>query len=268
VNGTVSAVSESPLTIRHSPLASLDAEVRHHDEDRWLASRFAPAEVRARLIAIYALNHEIARTADVVSQPAIGDIRLAWWREALAEIAEGKPPRAHPILQAYAATERDARSVRHLWEVMLETRACDLDAAPFKVWADIEAYIDNTAGNMMRMALRACEDDETIPELVAMASRAWGYVGLMRSADAWRAHGRNMLPSQGGTMEEMRARATLAYGLAHSSAKEHFAAVAFPAVGYVALVPGYLRALQNKRVERPLLAKQIKLIAAAATGRI
>ena len=248
-------------------MSDLDADVRRYDEDRWLASRFAPADVRARLIAIYALNHEIARTAQVVSQPAIGDIRLAWWREALAEIADGKPPRAHPILQAYAATERDAQSVRHLWEAMVETRACDLDAAPFKVWADVEAYIDNTAGNLMRMALRACDDHETIPELVAMASRAWGYVGLMRSAATWRRQGRSVLPSQGGNMEEMRKRATLAYELAQSSAEKRYAAAGFPAVGYVALVPGYLRALQNERVERPLLAKQIKLIAAAATGR-
>lgn len=246
----------------------LDAEVRKHDEDRWLASRFAPADVRARLMAIYALNTEIARTAEVVSQPAIGDIRLAWWREALTEIADGKPPRTHPILQAYAATQQDAPSVRHLWELTLDTRACDLDSAPFKIWADVEAYIDNTAGNVMRMALRACEDHETIPELVAMASRAWGYVGLMRSAASWGARGRTVLPSQGGTMEEMRERAKLAYGLAHSLAKKHFAAPGFPALGYVALVPGYLSALEKGRVERPLIARQFKLIAAAATGRL
>ena len=261
-------MSKSPLTIRHSPFANLNADVRRYDEDRWLASRFAPAEVRARLIAIYALNHEIARTAQVVSQPAIGDIRLAWWREALAEIANGKPPRAHPILQAYAATEQDARSVRHLWDLTLDARACDLDPAPFKVWADVEAYIDNTAGNVMRMALLACDDRETTPELVAMASRAWGYAGLMRAAAAWGASGRSVLPREGGTIEEMRARATLAYGSAQSLAKRHLGAAGFPAVGYVALVPGYLRALDARRIERPLLARQFKLIVAAATGRL
>ena len=57
-------------------MADLDADVRRHDEDRWLASRFAPADVRARLIAIYALNYEIARTAEVVSTPALVEIRL------------------------------------------------------------------------------------------------------------------------------------------------------------------------------------------------
>ena len=67
----------------------LDSQlVRRTDEDRWLASRFAPADVRADLIALYALNYEVARTVEVVSQPTLGDIRLAWWREAIAEIYE------------------------------------------------------------------------------------------------------------------------------------------------------------------------------------
>jgi phytoene synthase len=261
-------VSKSPLATRHSPFAALSADVRRYDEDRWLASRFAPAKVRARLIALYALNHEIARTADVVREPAIGAIRLAWWREALAEIAEGKPPRAHPILQAYAAAQPDVRSALRSWDILIETRPCDFKAAPFGQWADVEAYIDNTAGHVMRMALTACEDRETPLELAAMASRAWGYVGLLRAMPSWRARGRTPLPREGGSVEDMRERARLAYLLARGLAREHLAAAGFPAVGYVALVPGYLRALKGGRAERPLLARQFTLIAASATGRL
>jgi 15-cis-phytoene synthase len=247
--------------------SDLDSEVRRADEDRWLASRFAPADVRARLIAIYAVNNEIARTTQVVSQPGIGVIRLAWWREALTEIAHGEPPRAHPALQAYAATQQNAPSATHLWDVMIETRACDLEAAPFREWADVEAYADNTAGNVMRMALMACEDRDTIPELVAMAARTWGYVGLMRAAPSWQAGGRSVLPQSGGTMQDMEARARLAFAMARSLGR-YVAGAGFPAIGYVALIPGYFRALQRRRTERPLLAKQLKLIVAAATGRL
>ncbi|HYD73705.1 MAG TPA: squalene/phytoene synthase family protein [Candidatus Binatia bacterium] len=246
----------------------LDLEVRLRDEDRWLASRFAPADVRARLIALYALNREIARTVDVVSTPGIGAIRLAWWREALTEIAEGNPARAHPTLQAYAAMQRDVRAALHSWEILIETRACDFESAPFREWADVEAYIDNTAGSVMRMALAACGDDQTPLELAAMASRAWGYVALLRAAPAWAARGRSALPREGGAMEEMRERARVAYLLARGLARKNLAAAGFPAVGYVALVPGYLRALGRGRAERPLLARQLRLIAASATGRL
>ena len=86
---------------------SLDTLVRRVDEDRWLASRFAPAGVRSRLTALYALNYEISRTAETVTQPALGDIRLAWWREAVEEIYAGRAVRAHPALSAFAAALRE-----------------------------------------------------------------------------------------------------------------------------------------------------------------
>ncbi len=108
---------------------SLDALIRRTDEDRWLASRFAATDVRARLIAIYALNYEIARTAEVVKEPAIGEIRLAWWREAIAEIHIGKPPRAHPVLQAYAPLAAGLPVA--CWEALTIARAKDFEAAPF-----------------------------------------------------------------------------------------------------------------------------------------
>ncbi|MBC8107455.1 MAG: squalene/phytoene synthase family protein, partial [Anaerolineae bacterium] len=59
--------------------------VRRVDEDRWLASRFAPAPVRERLIALYAVNYEIARLSETVREAPLGDIRLEWWRSALSE---------------------------------------------------------------------------------------------------------------------------------------------------------------------------------------
>ncbi|MBK8544168.1 MAG: hypothetical protein IPL62_11845 [Caulobacteraceae bacterium] len=46
----------------------LDTLVRRVDEDRWLAARFAPPLVRERLIAIYAVNYEIARRRPCVKQ--------------------------------------------------------------------------------------------------------------------------------------------------------------------------------------------------------
>src|SRR4029078_1774993 len=125
-----------------APDAALDAEVRRVDEDRWLASRFAPGNARARLIAVYALNNEIARTADVVTQAQIGDIRLQWWREALAEIFEGAPVRAHPVLAAIARAHRQTPLRQQPLEALIDARGRDLDPAPFATFADIDAYLD------------------------------------------------------------------------------------------------------------------------------
>jgi phytoene synthase len=246
----------------------LNSLVRRVDEDRWLASRFAPAHVRPRLVAIYAVYYEIARVAETVSEGGLGQIRLTWWREALAGVAAGGEAQAHPALAAYAETMAGVTLPHAAWDLMIDARmGCDFAAEPFAEWADIEAYLEATAGNLMRVALAACGAYDPANGLAGEASRAWGYVGLMRAEASWRARGRSMLPRKGGSMDDMRGRAMLAHGGARVWAKLA-AGAAFPAFGYVSLVPGYLRALQRARMERPLLARQLRLIAAAATGRI
>jgi phytoene synthase len=227
---------------------SLDDQVRRVDEDRWLASRFAPPDVRARLIVLYAINDEIARTAEVVKQAAIGDIRLAWWREALAEIYNGKPARSHPVLQAFAATRQDWSQAA--FEALIDARARDLDAAPFADMAALQNYIDATAGAIMRLALQACGAQEESAD----AAMAWGLVSWLRA--------RRALPA-GETEASLMAKARAC----HEAARQRrVSAAAFPALGYVALVPGYLRTLARGQRERPLLLRQLRLVAASATG--
>ncbi len=243
----------------------LDSLIRRTDEDRWLASRFAPADARAKLMAIYAVNYEIARSAEVVSDAAIGDIRLAWWREALGEIHASQAPRAHPALQAYAAAMAEA-NLLPLWQRLIGAREKDLEAAPFAAWADLDVYLDATAGGVMRLALAACETASNT-ECVSAAARAWGSVGLLRAQTHWRTRGRSCLPREGGSLEQLAQRA----GAALSEARSCFGQTpprAFPALGYLALTQGYLRALKRGQTDTPLLMRQVRLVAAAATGRL
>lgn len=232
-------------------METLSDTVRRVDEDRWLASRFAVAAVRERLIALYALNHEIARTVEVVTQPALGDIRLTWWREAIAEIYEGKAPRAQPALLALA-------NVKAAWgagafDPLIEARRRDLDAQPFATWAQLDAYIDGTAREVMRLAAAACgaTADEA---LLLHASRAWGYTAWFRAGRA--------VPS-GDTRATLLDRARAAH-----AALSTISAELFPALGYVALVPGYVRAFAREQSPPPLLLRQFRLVAASATGGV
>lgn len=232
----------------------LDALVRRVDEDRWLVSRFAPANVRARLIAIYAVNYEIARTGEVVSEPALGDIRLTWWREALEEIHAGKPVRAHPALEAYAAARGAAPLTLAHWQTLIEARRDDLGAQPFANVSAFEVYLDATAGTLMRLAHEAC--GAAIDEaLVRACGRAWGAAGFVRAGALTQSR------LSGVASEDMlRTLALAAHKEVRAMARPQ--ADAFPALGYVALVPAYLRG-------RPfLLGRQLRLVRAAATGRL
>lgn len=254
-------------TPAYCPLpTALESLIRRVDNDRWLASRFAPAAARARLIALYAVNYEIARTGEVVREAALGDIRLQWWRDALAETATGAPPRAHPALQALASVFPEAAGPL---QALADARRADLDSAPFETWADIERYIDATAGVLIRLAIDACapESSAELAGFSRSAARAWGLIGLARSAEFWQARGRSIYPREDGAHETMLARAEAAF-FAAARAFPPPAAATFPAVGYVALVPGYIRASRKQTGDPPLIARQLRIIAAAATGRL
>ena len=244
---------------------ALDADVRRFDEDRWLASRFAPDNVRRRLVALYALNHEIARTAETVRQAAIGDIRLEWWRDAATAVFSGVSVRAHPVVKALAAAHAETPFSPSIVSALIDARRADLELAPFATWEAMEAYLDATAGGIMRLSFEASGVDGDA-DVIAPAARAWGYVGLMRSGGHWQVRGRSFLPP-GGDPHAMVDRARSAYAEAREKMHATPAAV-FPALGYVALTPGYLRALERGETDRPLIFRQVKLIAASATGRI
>lgn len=97
------------MASRTDPSAGSDMldELRRHDPDRFLALLFMAPPARDTAMAVLALQHELQRTPQTVSQPMLGLIRLQWWQEALAEAAEtGRAPaNAPPILHALLAAQ-------------------------------------------------------------------------------------------------------------------------------------------------------------------
>lgn len=243
-------------------MKELSATVRRVDEDRWLASRFAPPNVRERLIAIYALNYEIARSAETVSAPALGDIRHAWWREALDEVHGGKPVRSHPVLDAYARAHAEAPFLLQSWLAMIEARGADLEPAPFANLEALTRYVDATAGALMHLAIAAIDASAPARTLafIQSAARAWGYSGLLRAAPIWRARGRSL----GVDAEALKRAGREEHAQARSLVGEQPAQL-FPAYGYVALAPRYVRDPENAP---PLLERQLRLVAASASGKL
>jgi phytoene synthase len=260
-------MASDPQSLISDP--ELDALVRRVDEDRWLASRFAPADVRQRLTAIYALNYELARIAETVHEPGLGDIRLTWWRDALAEVHAGATPRAHPVLSAYARAHGQTPFTPGVVEALIEARRKDLEATPFATVAAFDDYLAATAGGVMRLGVEACGESHSRDEIdrfVFWAGWLWGCAGLLRAREFWAARGRSFISGEGGSVEALIARAESATREIRTLARPPSAA--FPALGYVTLAHGYLSAVKSGRRSAPLLARQVRLIAASATGRI
>lgn len=226
----------------------LDALVRRVDPDRWLASRFiADAERREDVIALYALNYELAHVAETVREPLMGEIRLTWWREAIEEIFDGRPVRKHPVLLALAQAVRRRGLAREPLETMVEARFADLDHEAFADEAAAEAYVDGTAGALMALAAGVLGAADV--QALRPAAQAWGQAGLARIGRA---------PSS----TDMATKVASSISAARRAARG-LPVAAFPAVAYATLAPAYARG-------RPLsdLEKRVRLLAAAILGRL
>jgi phytoene synthase len=70
------------------------------DPERALAVTYAPLQRRAGLAALFALDERFGTIVATTTEPMIGLMRLAWWREALERL-DGAPP-AEPLLAQLA----------------------------------------------------------------------------------------------------------------------------------------------------------------------
>lgn len=232
---------------------TLDDLVRRVDPDRWLASRFiGDAAARADVIALYGLNYELARVAGGVTNALMGEIRLTWWREAMEEIAAGKPPRKHPNVEALAASGFDPNALAAL----SEARFTDLDEGPLKDEAAVMAYVDGTAGALAVLAARRL-DASADPHAVKGAARAWGLSGLWRLKQS----GRDRLPVS-WTQADVQRRVEEQLKLARAEVKT-LPVAAFPAVAPAALARAYVGQRQIGELE-----KKARLTLAVATGSL
>lgn len=67
------------------------------DPERLLALAYAPARCRAALALLWRLDARLGAVLAREGGPMLGAIRLAWWRDALAALDGGPPPR-EPLL--------------------------------------------------------------------------------------------------------------------------------------------------------------------------
>jgi phytoene synthase len=225
----------------------LDAFVQRSDPDRWLSSRFAAdAQARSDLVALYALDRELARIPRLVAEPLAGEIRFAWWREALEEIDAGGPVRAHPVLQALADIARRRRLKLAELEPVLEMHARRLDPEPFADEAAMEAWLGGAA-SVAAAAVRIL-DPAADPNAAFAPAMAWA---LARTDLEGR------IGFDAGRLDTLFARLR---ARARAEARR-LSAAAFPAVAHAALA--------RARSDRPEgLRARLRLILAAFTGRI
>jgi phytoene synthase len=216
-------------------MQDLDAALAAKDPDRWLSSRFAadPA-ARADLVALYSLDNELAAVAGKVRDPLVGEMRLAWWREALEGLIATGDTRGHAVLEGL-------KGARFPMDALVSLPDRYIDALePAEGDEALLARIDETDGVVMALAALRLHPEARV-EQVADAARA---LRLAKSGQADRAAVADVLK---------RGRRALA-GLPQP---------AFPAVAHAALA----RAYAGGGKPGPL-GKRLRMTWAVLTGRL
>lgn len=183
----------SPSSLTRESGRFCASQARTFDYDRYVCALAAKPGYLRPLMALLAFNVEIARTRELVHEPTLGEIRLQWWREGLAEAFSGRP-RSHPVLEEVA--DLAAGLSQPLMQALVDGRARDLADEPFADLAALEGYLASTAGRLAEALARACGAMRAATFQAAQAvGFAWGMVGIVRAVPFHASVGRVLLPA-------------------------------------------------------------------------
>lgn len=186
--------------------AALAAAVRAGDPERFAATMLASPALRVRLWPVYALNLELARAPWAAQNPLLGEMRLQWWADQIRLLADPPPhaePPREPSLQALAPSLPGSPRLVAALEDLAETRRADCDPTPFADVTGWLAYLDGTAGAVMRAAAAVLGADDAA--LLRPFWRAQGMAAFLRAVPGLRARGHDPLARLGA--DELAAQA-------------------------------------------------------------
>lgn len=178
------------------PDETVIASARSGEPDRYLAALLATPDARPRLLALAAFASELARVPLLASrEPAMGAIRLQWWRDALSPPDAGSRT-GNPIADAISAAIRRCSLPTALLLEAIDAREVDLGLQPMPDDAALAAYLWSSEGTFFALAARVLDGDrgDDIEQAALYAGRAYGLARLLLGLPHALSRGRLLLP--------------------------------------------------------------------------
>jgi NADH dehydrogenase [ubiquinone] 1 alpha subcomplex assembly factor 6 len=172
------------------------ARLRVEDHARYLTILYASRNDRESLTALALLNVELARIRESVSEPMIGEVRLAWWREAVAELYADET-RQHELLQSLIASKTVAYVPQALLDSMIEARIDDIYDTQPTTLPMLDHFLGRTSGQLQQaFCYTLCGGAPDVATLAAAhhVGRAWGLVGIVRAVGFHARQQRRFIP--------------------------------------------------------------------------
>jgi phytoene synthase len=157
--------------------AAIVAAARAGEPDRYVAALLSPAAARPHLLSLAAFLGEVRRAVMLVREPTMGEIRLQWWRQALALDASMRT--GNPVADGLREAAHACVLPAVLIDGILDARALELsgDAGDD---AGRDSYLWKVEGAAFLLAgliLGGSQAELTPP--AAAAGRAYGLARLL-----------------------------------------------------------------------------------------
>ena len=203
--------------INNNNLSYCGRLVFESDPDRFLLSMFAPHSCRESLFALFAFNHEIAKTREVVTESTMGLIRLQWWREAIAAIYDNIDRSSaktgnnsdsnnvnykynykynNEIIKALARAIVKYNLPHSYFDKLIYAREFDLENRCPGNLEGLLKYADFTGSDLLRLANRITSksNDKEDKQIEPIAIN-YALAGILRSIQHHARQGRCLLPA-------------------------------------------------------------------------
>lgn len=178
---------------------------RANAPDRYLAALLAPRAYRDDLVALAAFVGEIERIPRIVREPALGEIRLQWWRDWLENLQSGAAT-GNPVADRTAETIARRALPSAPFSDLLEARATDFYADPVPDQKTFTAYLDQTETGPFRLAaaIAGVVPDAATEAILIPAARAYGTTRCLLRLPLATARGRWPLPGEAELIDAAR----------------------------------------------------------------
>lgn len=184
-------------------------KLKQNDYDRYISTLFIEKGKIADALKLIEFNVEVAQIKNRVTEPTLGFIRSAWWREAIEEIySPQKIVSKHHLVEALADIISRYSLEKQDFLDILSAREKDFVEEPFQTIADLKNYLTRTSYliNKILTKILLSEAPEEILDMIKNYSDAWAISALLFSANKNFAKGRNIFPKDLCTQVDLQAQ--------------------------------------------------------------
>ncbi len=175
---------------------------------------FLPPERRRAITALYAFCREVDDVVDESSEESVARARLAWWREEIGRLFDGRPQ--HPVAKALApAIEAFDLPREHFLEI-IDGMEMDLDYATYETFTDLSLYCHRVASivGIMSAEIFGYQDRQTL-KYAHHLGMAFQLTNILRDVREDCRRGRIYIP-----LEELRQYGVSIEDLQHGKASD------------------------------------------------